>query len=1030
MQSKTLRRAILTLAGLVMFASHLLAQTIASGGITGRVLNASNGSYLSNARVTVAGTSLQAFTDGSGQYRLDGVPAGSAQVRVFYTGLTESTLSVLVAAGQTATLDVSLGGDAKNGEVLKLDVFTVASKREMDAAAVAINEQRFAGGIKNVVNTDAYGDIAEGNIGDFVKFLPGVTIDYVSPDARTVSVRGVAANYTPITIDGAPMASANSSSAGRTQELEQVSLNNASRIEVSKSRTPDQPANALGGSVNLVPRSAFERSTASVNYRAFLSGNGDELEYDKTRGPANHDTYKIKPGFDLVYTKPVSKTFGFTLSLLESNIYYPQHRAQPNWGPTTGAQVGSTADHPLLRQFQVQDGPKNNQRESVGATADWRFSPLDVLSTSFQWSYYNADFSNRPVTYTIGNSQPTAADMVNGTYVHGANGAGTVNMATSFRHKYGYTYQPQVTWRHTGPIWRLDAGLSFSHATNHYHDYQDGHFENVQFNLRGNPATSAANSATVWFDDLDKGSYLVPRISVYNNTGTTQLNLADPSNYNVGTASFNPADSVDVFKTARFNARRELNFSFPAALKTGGQVTLQTRDIRKDNPGSMTFVGPDKVANTADDKVSLYDLFDPAYSSGPFLFGTPQVPVPDAYKFWALYKAHPEYFTAPSAATLIQNMSTNNLWFQERIMAAYLMGDARLVNNRLRVVTGVRFEQTHDEAQGPTNNPNAAKGITDPVAAAAARYGIRAARTVRDYSGFYPSLDVSFNVQPDLIARVAATRSIGRPDMNLIIPSITVPDSTASSGTISVNNTGLSPTQTNAFDLSLEYYFAKTGVFSVGAFRKDFSNFTGTQSQTATTAMLTELGVPDAQLYGNGLFTLTSRFNVGDARLTGVEFNYSQVLSGRVLPEWANNKFTIFANGQQMHLIGSTLADFSNFISSSASWGIKYGVPRLTMQFNFNYRGRQRLGAQTVTINGVSRSDLGYYDYYKPRIYTDANVEYRFSPRLWLFLNARNLTNVAQDIQRYAPVVTPSWSRTYRREEFGVQYTLGVKGNF
>ena len=207
--------------------------------------------------------------------------------------------------------------------------------------------------------------------------------------------------------------------------------------------------------------------------------------------------------------------------------------------------------------------------------SDWRFSPLDVLSASFQWSYYNADFSNRPVTYTIGNVLPAAADMVNGTFVHGANGAGTVNMATSFRHKFGYTYQPQVTWRHTGPVWRLDAGLSFSHASNHYHDYQDGHFENVQFNLRGNPAGNAANAATVWFDDLDKGSYLVPRITVYNNTGATPLNLADAANYNVGTASFNPADSVDVFKTARFNARRDLNLSFPAAIKAGGQVTIQ-----------------------------------------------------------------------------------------------------------------------------------------------------------------------------------------------------------------------------------------------------------------------------------------------------------------------------------------------------------------------------------------------------------------------------------------------------------------------
>ena len=232
MNPHSLFRAVLAIAGLILPSGQLLAQAAASGAITGRVLNATNGAYLTNARVTVEGTSLQSFSDGSGQYRLDQVPAGSARVRVFYTGLAEASLSVQVAAGQTATLDVTLGGDARSGEDLKLDVFTVAAKREMDAAAVAINEQRFAGGIKNVVNTDAFGDIAEGNIGDFVKFLPGVTIDYVSPDARTVSVRGVAANYTPITIDGAPMASANSSSAGRTQELEQVSLNKIGRAHV------------------------------------------------------------------------------------------------------------------------------------------------------------------------------------------------------------------------------------------------------------------------------------------------------------------------------------------------------------------------------------------------------------------------------------------------------------------------------------------------------------------------------------------------------------------------------------------------------------------------------------------------------------------------------------------------------------------------------------------------------------------------------------------------------------------------------
>jgi TonB-dependent receptor len=1017
-----LGRALFACA-VVLITCVASAQPAATGSIQGRVLNATNGSYVSNARITVDGSNLQAFTDASGVFQLGGVPAGSARVHVFYTGLPESVESISVQPGQTAVVDISLGGGAKSGEVIKLDAFTVASRREMDTASLAINEQRFANNIKNVVSTDAFGDIAEGNVGDFVKFLPGVTIDYVSPDARTVSVRGVAPNYTSLTLDGNPIASANSSNAGRTIELEQISLNNTSRIEVTKSRTPEQPANALGGSVNLIPRSAFEQSRPSFSYRAFLSANGDDIDFDKTAGPTNIASRKIKPGFDFVYTNPVTKNFGFTVSVLESNIFYPQHRTQPNYAPNMGTNAGATPEHPYLRQYQVQDGPKNNQRESIGATADWRITSRDVLSASFQWSYYNAFFGNRNVTYTVGNTVPRAWDQVNGTYVHGALGTGTVNLGTSFRHKYGTTYQPELKWRHTGPLWKLDAGLSFSHASNHYHDYQDDHFENMQLNLRGNPASTAINAATVDFDDLDKGSYLVPRITVLNNTGASAINLADPANYNITSGATNPADSSDAFRTVRFNARREFGFSFPFAIKAGAQLTQQTRDIRKDNPGALNFVGPDRTANTNDDRLSLYDLIDPQYSSGPYLFGTPQIPSPDPYRLWSLYKAHPEYFATPSQATLIQNTAVNSPWFEERISSAYVMADTRLLSNRLRIVGGVRFERTDDEGKGGTNNPNAARGISDPVAAAAARYVYRGLHVKKHYAAGYPSLDVSFNITPDLLVRAAYAKSIGRPDMNLIIPSVQVPDTSSSSGTITVNNVGLAPTQADAYDVRVEYYFTRTGSISLGAFEKDFSNFNGlSPAHVPTVQELALLGVPDPEQYANGVFTVSTRTNVGEAKITGVEFDYSQVLDYPWMPDWARNRFRLFANGQQMHLQGSTIADFSNFIRRSASWGVSYNPKRFTLQANFNYRGRQRLGAQSFAP--------GAYEYWKPRIYTDANFEYRFSTRYRFFLNARNLTNVAQDIQRYAPVVTPSWSRTYRREEFGVQYTAGIKGQF
>jgi TonB-dependent receptor len=468
-------------------------------------------------------------------------------------------------------------------------------------------------------------------------------------------------------------------------------------------------------------------------------------------------------------------------------------------------------------------------------------------------------------------------------------------------------------------------------------------------------------------------------------------------------------------------------------------VQEETRDIRLDNRGNWNFVGPDGVANTADDNAGLYNLSDPQYSNGPFLFGTPQVPYPDAYRAQQLFNQHPEYFRLASDANPIINSANNSKYFREVITAVYLMGDTKLLANRLRLSGGVRFEQTQDAGYGPLLNPtagyirNAAGQLVlnpDVVARAQAQYKMRGDIRKKTYNGYYPSLDASFNVTQDLIARAAFARSLGRPDLSNIIPTTTLPDLNASGPyTITTVNASLKPTQTNAFDVSLEYYFAKTGVFSVGAFRKDFSDFVGGSiAQPATLELLNALGVPDAQSYVTAGANVATRFNVGTARVTGVEFNYSQVLNADILPRWTRD-FTVYANGQQMHLEGSTLADFSNFIPASGSWGVKYGTGKFSAQVNWNYRGRQRLAQQTITYQGVAHTDRGYYEYFKPRIYTDINFNYRFSGKLGVFLNARNLTNVAQDAQRYGPT-SPSWSRTYRREEFGVQYTLGLKGTF
>ena len=142
----------------------------------------------------------------------------------------------------------------------------------MDAAAIAINEQRFAANMKNVVSADEFGAVVEGNVGDFLKFLPGVTIDYGGGDARTISLNGVPSNNVPVTVGGFALASAQSSGTARTVELEQVSVNNIARFEVHHSPTPGW-AQPWRISVNMVPRSAFRRSRPVFSGSVFLMMN-------------------------------------------------------------------------------------------------------------------------------------------------------------------------------------------------------------------------------------------------------------------------------------------------------------------------------------------------------------------------------------------------------------------------------------------------------------------------------------------------------------------------------------------------------------------------------------------------------------------------------------------------------------------------------------------------------------------------------------------------------------------------------------
>ena len=1032
---------LLALLGLWLAAGAPLAAQAAAGSIEGRVTNPATGTIVERARITVEGSTLETFSDADGYYRLLNVPAGPAQLRASFTGFPPATATVSVSAGATAQRDFELApfgtrGAVAEGATVKLDEFIVATSREMSGAALAINEQRYAANMKNVVATDEFGDIAEGNVAEFLKFLPGVNIDYAGGNAREVSIDGVPGDYVPVTIDGFSLASAVGGGAGGTSRsvgLDQVSINNLSRVEVSFSPTPESQGTALAGSVNMVPRSSFERARPLFTYSTYVMMRDNAKNWGKTPAP-RHPTRKIHPGADLSYVVPVSRNFGFTLSAGFNRQYSGEPQAQLGWRgtqlATNGAAFPNTSfDRPYLTSFLVRNSGKDTKRSSFGATVDFRLTRNDRFSFSFQASTFDVSINHNALTFDVGRVNPGDFSP---TATRGAAGAGSIQVVTTGADRANWTYMPSLIWRHDGPVWKAEAGLAHSRARNRNRTVESGFFDTT---------TSRRTGVTVSFDDI---FYLRPRAISVTDAAGRPVDPYSLSSYVVTAATDNTRGTDDTKRTAYASLRRDFSGRIPFSLKTGVDFRQSARDQRVTNPG-YTFVGRDGVASTtltatSDDLAAPF--IDPSFSSRVAPYGFPKIEGISSETLFGYWQANPSHVRLTNANTAYRSSINLSKRAEELVSAAYLRGDLQFLNNRLKVVGGVRLEQTNIEAEGPLTDPSrnvqrdtqgrpvlGANGRPVPIVPASNALGVsqltfidRGAQTEKEYLRWFPSLNVSFNVREDLIARAAVYTSIGRPDYNQYAGGVTLPDpeDPQPGDQITLSNIGIKPWSARTFNTRLEYYLQGVGQISIGAFRRDFENFFGNTILAPSPEFLDDYNL-DPNVYGS--YPVVTQYNLQDTvRMQGINVNYKQALT--FLPHWARG-VQVFANGSAQRLLGPAAANFPGFVPRTASWGASLNRPRFSLRANWNYRGHQRRNA----IAAGPSIEPGTFTYWSKRLYIDLNAEVYLTKRFALFAALRNIGDAPDDIQVYGPS-TPEHAQFRQRIEFGSLWTFGIKGTF
>ncbi|MDP3071008.1 MAG: TonB-dependent receptor [Opitutaceae bacterium] len=1031
-------------------ASSTATQT--TGTITGRVLNVATGQYLNNARVTLKGSNQTAFTDRDGTYRLVNVPAGPQTLEVFFTDLDVQTVSVNVLADGSVEQNVDLTNARRYGQgaasTIKLDAFVVSQNKETDAQAIATNEQRFAPNIKNVMSTDSLGDVLGGSVGEFIKFLPGVTVESDLADVSGISVRGIGGGMTAVTNDGAP-ASNIWTTATRSVDIRSMALNDISRIELSKVPTPANPADSLAGSVNLISKSAFERKGRELRYSLNLVANHENLDFKAT--PHSHrdrNTWKILPGANMDFTWPVTKTFGIVVAGTHARVFNEQHRTLQTWTSIVppGSPAGTPINYanPILTTLALLDGPRDLTRNTLSVKADWKPTRNSVLSVGHVAS--RTDTRIGSLSYTFGTSATITSSIAGGTPLAwnedqtiGATGRGTLNNNGTNQLINQITDSSTVNYRYDDGVWRVESGVSRSASQTKRRYFDAGFFLQASAIQRF--------PVRISFLDLEPGAARPGRIEVRDNANNL-IDWNDPANLRGNTAGNAELNNRSYTHQAYLNVRRRLAFlPVPASVQAGASERRVMLDTNIYSP-TWTFMGPNGAsAATAPIEPYLMQVYRGVETG----YGFPSVNWMSPLRAYRAFQLNPLLYQQTDAqmATARNGHIDNNENIKEKVQAAYLQADTQLFNNRLLVLGGVRFEKTVDDgigglvdtekiwqrnADGSFVRNAAGQRLRRPEAGAAGSLAeslltrsYRSFFTHREYDGYYPSVHFTYNASENLLVRAAWAKTYGRPNFSDIIPrtvantSATDPDEDDDlqpgqfRGTLNVRNPALLPWTADNFDLSAEYYTDNGGLISAGLFLKQLKNFFGDASRRGTPEVLAELGLPDRYLDWN----INSKFNAGDARITGAEINLKQNL--RMLGKWGSY-FTLFANGTKLELDGSPGAAFSSFIPKSANWGATFANKRLTFTARWNHRGLdKRAPLAAYGPNG--------HEYIEARTVLDINGTYQLTKRLSFVASANNILNKPYRFLRYGDR-TPAYAKLYAEQEYGMQMAVGLRGSF
>jgi TonB-dependent receptor len=771
----SIRRCIVLLSftGFMAAGATVFAQS-QTASLSGQVSDSTK-AVIQNARVLIVPGNLVAITNSQGGFLVNGIAPGSYTVTVSAPGFAQKIQSIHLAAGQTATLQLTLA-IGSNAEQVEVTAETGATMTQ------AVNEEITSPNIVNVMPQSEILALPNANVADATGRLPGVTVQRDEGEAVYVQVRGLDPRLTNTTIDGVTIPSPESNV--RQVLLATIPADMVQSIELNKTLSADQDADGIGGSVNMVTKMAGEAPTidgiSTLGYSPIMNGRymgllgftvGKRFGADKRWGVIASASYDYNGrGYNDIEPQPDLNPNGGTAPYYD-NLTLREYRTQRlRWGGTMGVDYKVSEHSSLAAHFILSDFKDWGDK--------WTYTIQTQAKPKFKYSIRHPDFA-------IGSLSLGGNHIFNNKFF-------TWGTAVSRSRELDAGGNPGAAFDPSGELKSDGGNCNFAGLLNG-DPYRPQWTPNCMVPNTASPADNFYSLSNYTLDNINTSTGLA-----------SQLNLQE-----WGSMGFN-------YHLGAHSATLEFGGEFRNAHKGQDAYTPTYDYCPQADPGyTPPICTPAEDATTpVNSEIFASGFMDPQYYDGTYTMGQ----MTDHYKVDRFLAANPQLLPLDIPATRSSSDSANYDLI-ERIGAGYIMNTFHL--SRLSLQMGLRLEATHEwgvgyvvnTLAGPNGNGTDNNGNwigTTPVT------------NLQSYIDPLPSIQARYAFTPETALRAVYARGISRPNQYDLVPYITP---TGNNPVVAdVGSPSELPTHANNYDLLLEQELKPFGLIQTGFFYKQLTN--------------------------------------------------------------------------------------------------------------------------------------------------------------------------------------------------------------